>query len=97
MASLEQAVPNPGVHRDLLAPVLDLRSCVVCAAGLLSAPVPALKHIFNELRYEMARKVAEGLPDGRVEVSHVGLNDRVVDLTYPLQQDARVPLQPAMY
>src|SRR5688572_174310 len=35
-------------------------SCQSSAPHLFSHPVASIKHIFNELHYEMVRKVAEG-------------------------------------
>ncbi len=37
-----------------------MRSCHSCGPTLLSFTVASIKHIFNELHYEMTRKIAEG-------------------------------------
>ena len=37
-----------------------MRSCHSCGPTLLSFAVASIKHIFNELHYEMTRKIAEG-------------------------------------
>ena len=56
---------SPG--RDPVSPVrrqsraaTHLRSCQRRARGLFSTRLPTIKHIFNELHYEMVRKIAEG-------------------------------------
>ena len=37
-----------------------MRSCHLCGRHLSSAAVASIKHIFNELHYEMTRKIADG-------------------------------------
>ncbi len=44
----------------IFAPSRGLHPCQLPRAPICSSTVPAIKHVFNEIHYEMVRKVAEG-------------------------------------